>query len=90
MKRIILFVATNLAVMLVMTVAFHVVCALLGVDPAAAFSGTNAYESGNYLLIDADSDIPFRLLKESSQRSNLKKAVQEITGLNEKIKNRWF
>jgi DNA polymerase-3 subunit gamma/tau len=47
---------------------------------AAAFSGTNAYESGNYLLIDADSDIPFRLLKESSQRSNLKKAVQEITG----------
>ena len=40
MKRIILFVATNLAVMLVMTVAFHVVCALLGVDPAAAFSGT--------------------------------------------------
>ena len=35
-----LFLVTNLAVMLVMTVAFHVVCALLGVDPAAAFSGT--------------------------------------------------
>ena len=40
MKRIFLFVVTNLAVMLVMTVAFHVVCALVGVDPAAAFSGT--------------------------------------------------
>jgi heat shock protein HtpX len=40
MKRIFLFLVTNFAVMLVMTVAFHVVCALLGVDPAAAFSGT--------------------------------------------------
>ena len=40
MKRIFLFVVTNLAVMLVMTVAFHVVCALLGVDPNAAFRGT--------------------------------------------------
>ena len=40
MKRIILFVVTNLAVMLVMTVAFHVLCALLEVDPNAAFSGS--------------------------------------------------
>ncbi len=47
---------------------------------AAAFSDTNAYESGNYLLIDAESDIPFRLLKESSQRANIRTAIQEITG----------
>lgn len=47
---------------------------------AAAFSNTNAYESGNYLLIDSDSDIPFRLLKESSQRANIRTAIQEITG----------
>ena len=40
MKRIFLFVVTNLAVMLVMMVAFHVICALLGVDPNAAFQGT--------------------------------------------------
>ena len=40
MKRIFLFVVTNLAVMLVMTVAFHVLCALLEVDPNAAFSGS--------------------------------------------------
>ena len=40
MKRIFLFVVTNLAVMLVMTVSFHVLCALLEVDPNAAFSGS--------------------------------------------------
>ena len=38
MKRIILFVATNFAIMLLMMVAFHVVCALLGIDPNAAFA----------------------------------------------------
>jgi heat shock protein HtpX len=40
MKRIFLFVVTNLAVMLVMMVAFHVLCMFLGVDPNAAFRGT--------------------------------------------------
>ena len=40
MKRIILLVVTNIAVMLVMMVVFHVVCAFLGVDPVAAFGGT--------------------------------------------------
>jgi len=40
MKRIFLFVITNIAVMLVMMVAFHVLCALLGGDPNAAFRGT--------------------------------------------------
>ena len=38
MKRIILFLITNLAIMLVMMVMFHVVCAFLGVDPNAAFA----------------------------------------------------
>lgn len=47
---------------------------------SAAFSNTTAYESGSYLLIEADSEIPFRLLKESSQRENIRKAIQEITG----------
>ncbi len=47
---------------------------------AAAFSNTNAYESGNYLLIDSESEIPFRLLKEGSQRANIRTAIQEITG----------
>lgn len=47
---------------------------------AAAFSNTNAYESGNYILIDSDSEIPFRLLKESAQRDNIRAAIREITG----------
>lgn len=47
---------------------------------AGAFTNTNAYESGNYLLIEADTDIPFKLLKESSQRANIRTAIQEITG----------
>ena len=38
MKRIILFLITNFAIMLVMMVVFHVVCAFLGVDPNAATS----------------------------------------------------
>ena len=47
---------------------------------AAAFGDTIAYESGDYLLIDTNSDIPFKLLKNSKLRDNLRKAVQEITG----------
>ncbi|MBQ4105867.1 MAG: DNA polymerase III subunit gamma/tau [Clostridia bacterium] len=47
---------------------------------ASSFEGTSAYVSGDYLLIDARTDIPFRLLQSSSQRDNLRKAVQEITG----------
>ncbi len=47
---------------------------------ASAFRNTNAYEIGNHLLIDAESEIPFRLLKESSKRANIQTAIQEITG----------
>lgn len=46
----------------------------------SALSGTTAYESGDYLLIDTDSDIAFNLLKQSSQRANIRTAIQEITG----------
>ncbi len=47
---------------------------------ASSFEGTTAYVSGDYLLIDASTDIPFKLLQSSAQRDNLRKAVQEITG----------
>ena len=47
---------------------------------ASSFEGTTAYASGDYLLIDAKTDIPFKLLQNSSQRQNLRNAVQEITG----------
>ena len=52
---------------------------------SAAFEGSNAYVSGNYLLIEADQEIAFQLLKKSSQRDNIRKAVSEITGKTYKL-----
>ena len=40
MKRIFLFLAANFAIMLAMSVVFHIVCAFLGVDPADAYRTT--------------------------------------------------
>ena len=45
-----------------------------------AFEGTNAYESGDYLLIETDYEIAFELLKKSDQRDQIRRAVQEVTG----------
>lgn len=47
---------------------------------SSAFDGTKAYVSGRYILIDSPTDIPFQLLKQSSQREKIREAVQEITG----------
>ena len=38
MKRVVLFLVTNLAVMLVLSVVFHVVCALIGPEALEQFS----------------------------------------------------
>ena len=45
-----------------------------------AFEDANAYESGNYLLIETDYDIAFELLKKPDQRDQVRRAVQEVTG----------
>ena len=47
---------------------------------SAAFEDTNAYVSGDYLLIETNHEIAFELLKKSAQREEIRKAVQEITG----------
>lgn len=47
---------------------------------AASFEGTQAYVSGEFLLIDARSDIPFKLLRQSAQRDKMRVAVREVTG----------
>lgn len=52
---------------------------------SAAFEGSNAYVSGDYLLIDTDQEIAFQLLKKSSQRDNIRKAVSEVTGRTYKL-----
>ncbi len=52
---------------------------------SAAFEDSQAYVSGDYLLIDAQNEIAFQLLKQSSQRDNIRKAVCEITGKTYKL-----
>ncbi|MGN0460391.1 MAG: DNA polymerase III subunit gamma/tau [Ruminococcus sp.] len=53
---------------------------------AASFDNTDAYVSGDYLLIDAKTDIPFNLLKRSpEQKDRIRDAVQEMTGKRYKL-----
>ncbi len=47
---------------------------------AAAFSGSSAYESGAYLLIDTSNEMAFQLLKNSSRREEIRKVILETTG----------
>lgn len=48
---------------------------------AAAFNGSTAYISGNYVLING-SQLAFDLLKNSSQRERMKEAIFTVTGRN--------
>lgn len=47
---------------------------------ATAFNGSTAYVSGAYVLIDAPNEIAFKLLREPTQRDNMRKAIQQVTG----------
>lgn len=47
---------------------------------AAAFSGSSAYESGSYLLIDTNNEMAFDLLRKGSQRQQIRQVISEITG----------
>ncbi len=47
---------------------------------AAAFTGSLAYESGDYLLIDVNNETAFDLLKNSSKRDEVRRAIRETTG----------
>ncbi|MFU0832622.1 MAG: DNA polymerase III subunit gamma/tau [Oscillospiraceae bacterium] len=47
---------------------------------AAAFNGSTAYVSGDYVLIDAPNEIAFRLLRRPEQRENMRRAIQQVTG----------
>ncbi len=46
---------------------------------AAAFTGSAAYVSGDYVLIDA-KDMAFELLRRSSQRDKMRDAIRQVTG----------
>jgi DNA polymerase III subunit gamma/tau len=47
---------------------------------ATAFNGSTAYISGAYVLIDAPNEIAFKLLRETTQRDNMRRAIQQVTG----------
>lgn len=47
---------------------------------AAAFSGSTAYVSGSYLLIDTGNEMAFELLKNGTRREEIRKIILETTG----------
>ena len=47
---------------------------------SAAFEDTNAYISGDYLLIETKHEIALELMKKPSQRDAIRQAVREVTG----------
>lgn len=49
---------------------------------AAAFAGSTAYESGNYLLIDTNNEFAFDLLRQNGRRTEIKQTLLELTGKN--------
>ncbi len=47
---------------------------------SAAFHGSSAYVSGEYVLIDAPREMAFELLRKSSQREKMRDVIQQVTG----------
>lgn len=47
---------------------------------ATSFKNTRAYISGDYMLIDSQNELAFKLLKQQSQRERMREAVKEVTG----------
>ncbi|MEE0859804.1 MAG: DNA polymerase III subunit gamma/tau [Acutalibacteraceae bacterium] len=47
---------------------------------ATSFKNTRAFISGDYILIDSQNELAFKLLKQPSQREKMRNAVREVTG----------
>ncbi len=47
---------------------------------ATSFKNTRAYISGDYILIDSQNELAFKLLKQPEQRERMRNAVREVTG----------
>lgn len=47
---------------------------------SAAFAGSSAYVSGDYVLIDAAREMAFKLLRQSAHRDSMREAIRQITG----------
>ena len=51
-----------------------------GKSIATSFKNTKAFISGDYILIDSQSELAFKLLKQPEHREKMRNAVQEVTG----------
>lgn len=47
---------------------------------AMAFNGSDAYISGDFVLIDSKNEMAFELLRKSSQRDKIRDAIRSVTG----------
>lgn len=47
---------------------------------AMAFKGSDAYISGDFVLIDSKNEMAFELLRKSSQRDQIRNAIKSVTG----------
>lgn len=52
---------------------------------AAAFQDTKAYIARDYILIESETDTPFKHLRNASQREKVRAAIQEVTGKHYKL-----
>lgn len=52
---------------------------------ATSFKNTRAYVSGDYMLIDSQNELAFRLLKQPAHRERMRRAVKEVTGRTYKL-----
>ena len=51
----------------------------------SAFSDANAYESGDYLLIETNNNFVFEFMQEKTRKESIRKAILEITGKTYKL-----
>ena len=52
----------------------------LSPSAGAAFTGSTAYVSGGFVLIDAQKQLALQLLRQPNQRDNIRQAIKQITG----------
>ena len=52
---------------------------------AAGFSGSKAYISGRYILVDSDKDICFECLRKAELRDKVRETVRQLTGEEYKL-----
>lgn len=52
----------------------------LSPSAGAAFTGSSAYVSGGFVLIDAPKQLALQLLRQPNQRANIRQAIKQVTG----------